>query len=484
MKKTASALLLLLLSAYPLWYGSGGYRTLENDKYPAFLLLCGLLTAAVLVCAAAGLLRKARRMSTKHIPPYALFAAALLLCLTVSALCSPYPDRVWLGGQRRDGVLTWALCLGVFFAAVKWGGLTRAHTAALGLCFAVTAVVAFLQKLDLNPLGLYPEGYSFSHRGGGFLSTIGNVDFLSAFSVLGTVLLLGAYVTDETKYRFIPLPGLAFATLSLRLSGAQTGRIALCVSLFVCLWFALRNRAWCSRYFFGIAAILAAMLFLSCFHSQRTADGRIALFYPTAKTLRRAIMLLPCFAAAFAAKKLPVPAWARQHRTAAVLLFMAGILLAGAAVLFFFGNSSGTTAAQLQMLLHGKVPKRLGSGRFAIWEQTWHLICEKPLLGGGPDTMGLRNLAGSADNAHSIFLQLWVNGGVFSLLSFCLLLFAVLLPALRRKTAGDFTYTLPVIAYLTHAAVSVDEFIVAPVFWAVFGMLAGQKLRSAQTENR
>ncbi len=481
MKKTASVLFLLLFALYPLWYG-GGYRTLEHDKYPAFLALCGLLTALFLVCAVTELFKKDRRISKKTIPAYAVLAAFLLVFLTISAIFSPYPDRVWLGGQRRDGLLTWALYLGVFFAAAKWGKLTRTHVAALGLCFAVTAVVAFLQKLDLNPLGLYPEGYSFSHRGSGFLSTLGNVDFLSAFSVLGTVLLLGAYVTDETKHRRIPLVGLAFAALSLRLSGVQTGRVVICLTLFVGLWFALRSRKWCCRYFLGIAVILLAMALLACFHSQKTPDGRIVLFYPTAKTLRRLGLLVSCLLAAFAAKKLPVPAWVRLHRTAATLLFMAGILLAATAVLFFFGRHFGTTALQLQALLHGAVPKQLGSGRFAIWEQMWTLIREKPLLGGGPDTVGLRNLAGRADNAHSIFLQLWANGGVFSLLSFCLLLGAVLLPAFRRKTKGDFLYVLPVLAYLAHAAVSVDEFIVAPVFWAVLGLLAAQRPQALSPE--
>ena len=477
MKKTASVLFLLLFALHPLWYG-GGYRTLEQDKYPGFLVLCGLLTALILVFAVTKLFKKDNRISVKNIPAYAVFAAALLLCLTVSAIFSPYQDRVWLGGQRRDGLLTWVLYLGTFFAAAKWGKLTRVHSAALGLCFAVTAAVAFLQNLELNPLGLYPQGYSFFHRGSGFLSTLGNVDFLSAFSVLGTTLLLADFVTGTKKTSWIPLAGMMFATLSLRLSGVQTGRVALVAALFIGLWFALQNRTWCSRYFLGIAAILAAMAFLSCFHSQKTPDGRIALFYPTAKTLRRVIMLLLCLAVSLAAKKLPVPAWVRKKRTAAVLLFMAGILLAGAAVLFFFGKTFGTTAAQLQLLLHGRLPKRLGNGRFAIWEQTWHLICEKPLLGGGPDTVGLRNTLSSADNAHSIFLQLWANGGIFSLLSFCLLLGAVIFPAFRRKTKGDFLYVLPVIAYLTQAAVSVDEFIVAPVFWAVLGLLAAQRSRS------
>ena len=473
MKKSASVLFLLLFALYPLWYG-GGYRTLEQDKYPVFLVLCGLLTALILVFAVTKLFKKDNRISVKNIPAYAVFAAALLFCLTVSAIFSPYQDRVWLGGQRRDGLLTWALYLGVFFAAAKWGKLTRAHTAALGLCFAFTAVLAFVQKLDLNPLGLYPEGYTFSHRGSGFLSTLGNVDFLSAFSVLGTALLLGDYVTGAKKTGRISLAGVMFATLSLRLSDAQTGRVTLCVTLFICLWFALKDRSRCSRYFVGIAAILAAMALLACFHNQKTPNGRIVLFYPTAKTLRRVILLLLSLLAALAAKKLPVPAWVRKKRAAAALLFMAGILLAGTAVLFFFGRTFGTTAAQLQMLLHGRVPKCLGSGRFAIWEQTWTLIRQRMLLGGGPDTMGLRNTLSAADSPHSLFLQIWVNGGLFSLLSFCLLLGAVLLLAFRRRTDGAFLYALPSVAYLVQAAVSVDEFIVAPVFWAVLGLLAAE----------
>lgn len=469
MKKTVSALLLLLVSVYPLWL-TGTYRTLENDKYPVFLLLCGALTLAVLVCAAVCLVKKGVHLSAKRIPVFAYFAFAFLLMLTVSALLSPYKPQVWLGMQRKDGLLTWALYLGVFIAASCFGKLTRAHDAALALCLFITAALGFLQKLNLNPLGLYPEDILWRTGGKGFMATVGNVDFVSAFAALGGMLLFGRYLAGGRR-RWIPLTGAACAGLVLLLAGASAGKLGAVFALLWGLRLALRRRDLLTRYFCGLSVCVAAMALLSLFHRQRTGSADLLLFYPTAKTLRR-LLIAAAFAGLSALSRFaPAPAWVARHKDGIGLAAFFALLAAAVAVVFLCGNRLGGGAAQIHAFLHGVRVGRLGSGRMRIWKQALLLVKERPLFGSGPDTMGLRSVA---DHAHSIFLNLAVNGGILSLLPFCGLLGAVLIPALRSKDANTSVLTLPVLAYLVQAAVTVDEFIVAPLFWAVLGLLAGQ----------
>lgn len=468
MKKLTAFFLLLLLTLYPLYFGSGGYRTIENDKYPLFLLLGGAMTLLFL----AGLLcTKKHSLRKNRFPLFAVFALLLLLSLTVSAACSDFPERVWLGGQRRDGVLTWALYLGIFAVCASHGHLSRLTDAALSVCLAFTAVLSFLQKCGMNLFGLYPDGITWLHGGNGFLATIGNIDFLSAFSVLGLTLLFGRYLTRTDRGRWLPLTGAAFGIFALYLASAKAGKLALFLTLLYALWHALQSRARLRRYFFGIAVLAGTLTVLSLLRRQQTKDGVRVLLMVSEKTMFRGGLTVLFAGLGLGAKKLPLPGWVRKSKRglslAVVLLLALGSLMA----VYFFGERIGGLPSQMWKVLHGTATAHTGSGRFGIWQQSLELIREAPLLGSGPDTMGLRI---TADNAHSIFLNLWVNGGIFSLLSFCLLLGSILLFARRRQTPQTFALTLPVIAYTAQAAVTVDEFIVAPLFWAVLGLLAGQ----------
>lgn len=476
MKKFTSVFLFLLLSVYPLWL-TGTYRTLENDKYPVFLVLCGAMTLAALVCLAVRLAKKEIRLSAKRIPVFAYFAPALFLMLTVSALVSPYKPQVWLGGQRRDGLVTWFLYLGIFFAAASRGRLTRVHDAALAVCLLFTAVLGFLQRLNLNPLGLYPEEILWRTGGKGFMATIGNVDLLSAFAALGGLLLFGRYTAGKDRLRWIPLAGAACGGLVLLLAGAEAGRLGAIIALLCGFGLAVRRRAHLTGYFFGLFVCVAAMALLSLFHRQRTGSTDLLLCYPTAKTLRRALIAAAFLGLSALARYLPAPAWILRHKKGCGLAAFFAVLAAAACTVFFFGNRFGGGMTQIHAVLHGIVPDRLGSGRLRIWRQALALVKERPLFGSGPDTMGLRT---AADHAHSIFLNLAVNGGILSLLPFCGLIGAVLVPAVRSEDAEAAALMLPVLAYLAQAALTVDEFIVAPLFWAVFGLLAGQAVLRAK----
>lgn len=466
MKKLTALLLLLLLAVYPLCFGSGGYRTIEQDKYIVFLVLGAAMTLLFF----AQLLRT-KGLRKKRLPVYAVFALLLLIALTVSAACSEFPERVWLGGQRRDGVLTWALYLGIFAACAAGGRLTRLTDAALSVCLSFTAALAFLQKCGLNLLGLYPDGISWLHGGKGFLATVGNIDFLSAFCVLGVTLLFGRWLTRTDKGRWIPLMGAAFGIFALYVASAKAGKLGLYIALLFALGYALQSRTRLRRYFFGLAVLAGTLTFLSVLRREQTEDGIRLLLMTSEKTLRRGGLTALFTGAGFAAKKLRLPGWIKGNRRGLAFGTVLLLVLGSVGVVYFLGSRIGGLPAQLSELLHGTVTPKTGSGRVGIWQESLALIRESPLFGGGPDTMGLRT---AADNAHSIFLNLWVNGGIFSLAAYCLLLGSVLLPALRRKSPQSYALTLPVIAYTAQAAVTVDEFIVAPLFWAVLGLLAGQ----------
>lgn len=475
MKKLTAIFLAAVLGLYPLYVGSGGYRSIEQDKYIIFLLLCGSMTLLLLCCMFRNLFsKKCDIRHLRQLPHFVYFAITLLLFVAISAVISPYRDRVWLGGARKDGFLTWVLYIGSFLAVAKWGSLHRLHEMMLTVCLLVSAVLAILQKSGLNPLGLYPEGTDWANGGRGFLATIGNVDFLSAFASLAMLLLFGRYVIKTQTHRWIPLLGASLGMAVLCLADAQAGRLGAAAAVFFGLWFAMQKRLFLRRYLLGLAVLTAVSALFSCLHFRQLSGETVFLFGTTAKTVRRLMQTALLAGGGIVVQCLPVPEKMRAHKKVFIVLLMSALLIGTVLLLYFFGEKLGGAVRPIYKILHGTASAQTGNGRIEIWRQARILIAERPLFGGGPDTMGLRNDMGLADHAHSIFLNLWVNSGIFSTVFYCLLLGSLLLRGFRSKKAEVFALVLPVLAYAVQAAVSVDEFIVAPLFWSVLGLLAGE----------
>lgn len=109
-------------------------------------------------------------------------------------------------------------------------------------------------------------------------------------------------------------------------------------------------------------------------------------------------------------------------------------MICGLALVYFVPDLGSTTLNEAHALLHGSVSDKAGSSRIFIWKQVWQCILEKPFFGGGPDTLAFRGLEGFSrynetigqtisvgiDTAHSEYLNIWVNQGLFALLAISL----------------------------------------------------------------
>ena len=111
---------------------------------------------------------------------------------------------------------------------------------------------------------------------------------------------------------------------------------------------------------------------------------------------------------------------------------MAALCLAALAAVYAYGGSSGTLH-ELSQLLHGHVEDSYGSSRVAIWRECLRLAGERPLVGGGPDTLALRTdmtfsrfveetgstMSTHVDNAHCEPLGYLVNLGALGAHAVC-----------------------------------------------------------------
>ena len=204
----------LWLGLFPL-VQFGTYQSLTHDKWICMLILAGL----TLVCFLTDILM--RRVSSPRLLPL-LLGAGLLLWTVVSCLASPYPGAPWwIGTGRREGLAT-QLCYFALFFMFAFSKVRRTPVLiASGCGVLLFAAVVLLQRSGGNPLGLYPDSYSFENASY-FQGTIGNVDMCSGYLVIVCGLFLSELV-ETLRAFFRPVP--PSAENGLPAAGASSGPV-------------------------------------------------------------------------------------------------------------------------------------------------------------------------------------------------------------------------------------------------------------------
>lgn len=149
-------------------------------------------------------------------------------------------------------------------------------------------------------------------------------------------------------------------------------------------------------------------------------------------------------------------------------------------------------AGELHELLHGNFADGLGSGRVYIWKNVLPLIKERPLLGSGADTLGLRAglaftktlpdgsvLRRSIDCAHCEYLNVLLNQGLPALL--CLLMGAGW--SIFRSRTGSAAASIlraGMLAYAVQALTGITMPASTAFFWLCWGLLEAENREKSE----
>ena len=351
------------------------------------------------------------------------FALAFMAAACLSAALSPYGRAVILGASRYDGLLTLLLYGGIFLGVSAFGEWKKYYVYLLAASASICSLVAIPQLLGGNPFGLYPGELTYFDA---------NVRYTGEFlGTIGNTNLLAAFY-------------------------------CLCIPLFI--WHALTHRALRDRLVLAAAALCLGVLIAS-----RVASGAVAL-------AAAAVVLMPYYVnyTSHSRKKALIAAGC-----------MAALCLAALAAVYAYGGNSGTLH-ELSQLLHGHVEDSYGSSRVGIWRECLRLAGERPLVGGGPDTLALRTdmtfsrfveetgstMSTHVDNAHCEPLGYLVNLGALGLIPYL----ALCAESLRRFFRGCAPAVGAALAcYLVQSLFGLGLCIVVPLVWIYMGLVCSGK---------
>ncbi len=259
--------ILTMLWVFPLFTGFRGYLAITEAKEGFFVVATGLWLAGLLLMLGLGLLR-GERYRPQLRPAHLAMSFFLLLC-SFSALNSPFWE-VTLVGADFDGLLIRVLYGVIFFGVSALGRPQRKYIWVMAAAVTVCNIVACLQRLGLNPLGLFPGELNYYDKfeayNSAFLGTMGNVGILGQYLCIVTpVIAIYALRSKNPRERALLLACALLCLVTLAFSLAEGAYMGMLAAVLLGPAMLLAEKRQRRRALLGAAALVLLGLVLAFF---------------------------------------------------------------------------------------------------------------------------------------------------------------------------------------------------------------------------
>lgn len=427
----------------------------------------------------------------------------LLICFCIftllSSLLSPYASALNSSGQsavifgsgRYDGLYVFALYGVVFVLSYFFVKFDLRCVLLVGAVTLIMSVIGIFQLFGINAFGLYPadiyDGYYAE-----FISTMGNIDFMSALMSLFLPLIFGCFLSVDSDGKSEAFLLLCFFVggFCLIKTDVQSGMIALFVTAALTLPLSLKTKRSPAKAIIFLQTSAVLIWLCGCFDLSK-GEGTTVVEFRINPTLTAAAVtaIALLFALFLLQRKKGLSKKMLSRLPAAMLIFEGAALLLFASYMYFLFTPADKDNAlnQLYALLHGSLSQSSGSGRGGIWKYSFLMGLERPVLGHGQGCYKLamdefsarvgytyytsRNA--SLDAAHNEFLQLFCTGGILGLLSYAGAFASLIARSIKGRFCGKYTVALlsAVVGYLVQSFFTFSIVEVAPVFFMLCGIL-------------
>lgn len=414
----------LIFSFFLLFFDKHGLAAISAAKARCYATLTLCYFAAILVLFSVhGIRRRLHwaelRSDLKNTPAAAWLILLYLLFTVVSALLSSY-GTVWLGGMRREGVLTIALYCVSFLLVSRFYRASRRHLYLFAAATTAFCGICTLQMLNVNVFKLYPffgEKSSCGDFIGAFIGTIGNIDFAASFLCIAIPILWCGILRLKDRRRHLLLIPLLLCLVVLVRINVAAGYLGVIMGALLSLPVVLP----CAKR----ARIIVLLAVIALFAASLTVIYFIK--FPQTELRQLHNLLHGKIKDAYASGRIYI--WRRTLRAAPEH--------------FWFGTG----------------PDSMSLAAFARQEVT--------------DTNGGVLYVKVFDAAHNEYLTILFHQGVFALLSYLSALVVTLVQWVRRareNAVAAITGTA-VVCYCLQAFFGISQLITSPFFWCAFAIL-------------
>lgn len=478
--------LALMFGFFPLFL-TDKYVHARTDKFWLFLILTGIMTAAVAVTA---ILRhyedKRNGISAAFIKPIST-TDIMMLCFfgfaLISTVFSPYFTMALTGDGARNNGLILLLAYTLMYFAVTRHFVFKDYVWAVYLIISsVVAILAILNFFYIDPLGLL-KGYE-ADVAKDFGSTIGNKNLIAAFTCLFLPVAIMLFVVTEKRFlRVLSGFAVAFAYTGLICADSSSDILGLLVILPVTAIFSARKLAYLRRYLLALTILFASGKLL-CLFSTALQNNNKGFEFMQEFIVFSPLMYLPiavCGAlyllTVLIGKRDDTRYPAKAVQIILIVLFTAGIITGIGLFVYYSVIDTRSDIGNMEKLL--RFSDKWGTHRGFIWraslEEYSRFDLFGLLFGSGPDTLYqvfsphfselLRRFGDSStDCAHNEFINYLITQGALGLIAYLGLMLTAIVRGLKaaRRDPLALVFIAAVIGYLAQSTVNLYTPITTP----------------------
>ncbi len=483
----ADVYLFTMILIFPLLVDKTGFFHILECKWYSYVTITGIyLLVNLFVILYFLLFKKVNCFKKKKFSVVQGLAVAFLVINFLSAFLSPYFQKynLWIGVGRGEGLLAMSLYTLSFLCLSFFLKFKKRYLAYFSISSILLSGVAILQYIGFNPFYLYQGGIGTHNVS--FMSTIGNIDFLSAMYCMLLAISFSAYVfleKNEVWEKVLHLLSLFFVFFIVGIIDVQSGKVALLGTLILIFPFIIANHQRLSRFLVVLAMIFMAYGINIVLNPEYHYDVHRLGFYFQFNYFVVAFIII-CIAFLYLAHILQKCEYDFLQNKKIIKGFYLGMVACAlvAFLILYFGNFQSGIFYEIHGLLHGECNDQFGNYRIFLWKRTFPLVWEYPLLGSGPDTFAIRFMAKYSadvaaigpltinDTAANVYFTMLVNIGILGFMSYVGFLFFQFKRGIQNMNSYSFVFMIALLCYMIQDFFNLSLVIVTPIFWILMAL--------------
>lgn len=417
-----------------------------------------------------------------------LFVSIHILSMMLNA---DYRYEIWHGNAARYmGVEFYILILLVYLILSRVIEKVKPVILCFSLSVSLVSLLAILNFVGIDPFGFYT--LLSARQIPVFLSTIGNINFLSSlicisFPITGFLYMSSSHKGDRIFY----LINSIIAFIGMVLSSSDSGFLGCGMFFYVSLLVVCKNYHRLQRWFLLLTTCLAGsklvvsivLLFPDGSHELDTTSR----FLTTGLCSWIFLLLCVIFLILLTIGKAQIKKWIAKLPLRAILIgfFLAAVLLFLGIVYYFTVVDPTYELGEFKNYL--RFDMAWGTSRRYIWDRSLTAFHEftfpQKIIGFGPGTLYfavgtfLNDLTNNYDNAHSEYIQYLVTVGITGLFTYCVFLYYSLRYAFQRMYRDNIyliAFGLSFFVYIVQASINLNQIFTTPIFFLIAALLRQQ----------
>ena len=475
-----------IIIIFPLCVDSTGFFRILECKYRTFQIISvSYIALSLIILIYYYIFNKIKIFEDKKLSIIQICVIAFWLINVISCLFSPYLNEynLLVGVGRGEGLINITLYCLSFIAITLFGKFRKRYILYFSISSICLNTIAILQYIGFNPLNMYQDGIGTHNVS--FMTTIGNIDFISAMYCILLTVSFSAFVLldDKLRYKIIHLTSIFMGFFIFIIINVMSGRVAF-LAIFVLLFpFIVTDSKKLYRTIIALSMIILGLAINIIINPQyHYSIQKLTLDFQFNEIALILLILTGIFL--FLSNILRRNEYNLSNNKKIIkilyIIIIASIILA--LLFLYFINFKSGILYEIHELLHGNFDDDFGTYRVFLWKRAFSLLDENWLIGSGPDTFAVRFMDRYTedvkalgeysinDTAANVYITMLINIGIVGLTAYLLFMFFQLRDGIKRRNNYSIILLITILCYWIQDFFNLWVVIVVPVFWVLMSI--------------